>query len=315
MSVQQVFQKHLLFFILFVCVTNSVHAETIERSYAWKFEEKNYSHNFKFSTSTYNYYKKIKRRYDDFTYYMHESSSYEVVATVANTLKNIAQKERLSDFETVEFISAFVQYMNYKDDGQYEYPRFPVETLVEMAGDCEDTAILLASILQYLGYKTVLISPKGHMGVGIAVKENVEGNAFPYSSSNFYYIETTSAGWGVGDYPEHLSAEATIYDPGQKLNAREVSTTGNYYASAENKTTNQQESKTQTRPSNYETGTTSEEKNTKPAASSYTYSKSADNKNSYTIEEDVIIINGERETMITKGTSKGDELEVTATSK
>ena len=30
----------------------------------------------------------------------------------------------------------------------------------------------------------------------------------------YYYIETTSAGWGIGDYPEHLSAGVAIYDPG-----------------------------------------------------------------------------------------------------
>lgn len=321
MSAQQYFFKPLFIIIFCTAITSTAVAETLERSYVWKFQEKNYSNTFTFSSTTYNYYKKINRKYDDFTYYMKESSSYQVIATIANTLKNIAQKERFTDKETVEFISAFVQYFTYKDDGYYEYPRFPVETLVEKAGDCEDTAILLVSILKYLGYKTVLLSPKGHMGVGIAVKENIAGNAFPYDGSNFYYIETTSAGWGVGDYPEHLSEQATIFDPGQTMSAREMTASNSTYASAGSTSKNKEETvahhetQAQSSTKQKESSSSPQTKNSQTTNNNNTYTGTNKNSVSYTIEEDEIIINGEKETMVTKGTYNGDDVEVTATSK
>ena len=52
------------------------------------------------------------------------------------------------------------------------------------------------------------------MGVGIALRYEINGAAFEHRNKYYYYIETTSAGWGIGDYPEHLSAGVAIYDPG-----------------------------------------------------------------------------------------------------
>jgi len=55
---------------------------------------------------------------------------------------------------TIENALAFVQNaVTYQaDPAGSEYPRYPVETLVDRVGDCEDSAILYASIVRTFGY-------------------------------------------------------------------------------------------------------------------------------------------------------------------
>ncbi len=55
---------------------------------------------------------------------------------------------------TIENALAFVQKsVTYQlDPAGSEYPRYPVETLVDRVGDCEDSAILYASIVRTFGY-------------------------------------------------------------------------------------------------------------------------------------------------------------------
>ena len=54
------------------------------------------------------------------------------------------------------------------EDG--EYPKFPVETLYEGSGDCEDIAILGASLLSIHGYNVSLVKNNGHMVIKVEDK-------------------------------------------------------------------------------------------------------------------------------------------------
>jgi hypothetical protein len=49
-----------------------------------------------------------------------------------------------------------------------EYWRFPVETLYDETGDCEDTSFLFASVAEAMGYDAVILMLPGHAAVGIA---------------------------------------------------------------------------------------------------------------------------------------------------
>lgn len=68
---------------------------------------------------------------------------------VAKKLNETAAEEGFDSYEEVSFVLAFVQSLPYTSDsvtsGYDEYPRFPIETLVDGGGDCEDTAILFAA--------------------------------------------------------------------------------------------------------------------------------------------------------------------------
>lgn len=272
--------KSFLLLAVFLIISEVLFAATLSRTYKWNYKGKLYTTTLQFESSTYDYYKKRKRDYYDFTVYTHENASYPIINKVAVALKGIAQKNNFSDWQTVEFISAFVQHLRYVGDGKYEYPRYPAETLVDMGGDCEDTSILLASLLMSLGYKSILISPKGHMGVGIAVKGKYPGVSVTMDGQNYYYIETTEPGWYIGEYPEGLTAEANLLDPGAAHYSKLLAYSGSNYSSPSNKPAQSVAVKNET--------TSTENK------SAYQF------KDNYVLSTDVVVVDGKQEMIVTK---------------
>jgi hypothetical protein len=118
----------------------------------------------------------------------------------------------------VEFVVDFVQNLPYVPDdvskGFDDYTKFIAETVTEAGGDCEDTAIMLAAVLQAepFGYDMVLIQPPGHMAAGIYGKDDLPGVYWEYDGRKYYYIETTGEGWGIGDLPDvYEDADAYVH--------------------------------------------------------------------------------------------------------
>ncbi len=136
------------------------------------------------------------------------------MANWARVLSGVAADIGFSDKRTqAEFVIDFVQSLPYVPDdvstGYDDYTKFTVETLAELGGDCEDTSILLAGVLQAdpFGYDTVLIQPPGHMAVGI-YGTDLPGTYWTKDGRDYYYLETTGEGWGVGDLPNAYRGES-----------------------------------------------------------------------------------------------------------
>lgn len=115
-------------------------------------------------------------------------------------------------YEEVEFVLSFVQQaMTYVKEEE-EYPRYPVESLVDGGGDCEDYSILGASILKLMGYDVALLFLPGHAALGVAGAEGVPGVFAEYKDNRYYYCEMTAAGWKIGDLPEeHKNDKIDVY--------------------------------------------------------------------------------------------------------
>ncbi len=106
--------------------------------------------------------------------------------------------------EYVKFAAVFVNVcIAYDDDeysGNYEYWRYPLETLCEKKGDCEDTSILLAAILDAAGYDSGIILLPGHAMCAVTADGITPSPLYPtkrsssaYSPSvEFYPVETTA---------------------------------------------------------------------------------------------------------------------------
>ena len=123
----------------------------------------------------------------------------------------------LTDIERVECVLDMVRGIPTSTDeestGQSDYFRYPVETLWELTGDCEDHAILLSSILEAMGYDTVLhyvnIFEDGrlvgsHMAVGVNV-EHATGSYVLVHELRFWYCESSpesGADLHVGEVPD-----------------------------------------------------------------------------------------------------------------
>ncbi len=139
------------------------------------------------------------------------------VRSMAGALHEAAVNEGYSTYEEVSFILAFVQCLPYTSDsettGYNEYPRFPLETLVDDGGDCEDTSILFATLVLVLNYSAVFIGLPGHLAVGVWGSDSVPGDYYLHDGRRYYYCETTWDGYEIGQIPAaYQSASATLYD-------------------------------------------------------------------------------------------------------
>lgn len=184
-------------------------AGAIQVHYEWNYGKGTWTYDMEIPKSAYEYYKTVDRKkIHNYSYYVTDASDDEYLAGLAAKFKEAAEKENYSSLDMVKNIIFFVQSLQYVDDkvgtGYDEYPKFPLETLADEGGDCEDSAILLASLLRELGYGTVLIQFQDHMAVGVKGEASIPGSYFEMDGIRYYYVETTSPGWDIGDVPEQM---------------------------------------------------------------------------------------------------------------
>lgn len=176
-------------------------------SYSWNYPFYGETFRLDVSISYYDYiYFVSKPRTNNYSAYAQDEADETAVYTLAETLRDMAVNNGFaSSYDIAGFISAFVQSLEYQDDltykGVIEYPKYPIETLFDQGGDCEDSAVLLAKMLKLLGYGAVLLVSEDHMAVGLQTSSN--GN-LSLDGIQYYYIETTEPGWRIGDVPNDM---------------------------------------------------------------------------------------------------------------
>lgn len=125
--------------------------------------------------------------------------------------------------EKVSYAVSAIQQLPYVkdsvDDSYNDYNKYPIETLVEAGGDCEDTVILLAATLlaEPFNYGMILIylpyENPDHIGLGIRGNETVNGSYYTYEEDRYFYQETTGEGWELGELPEDYKDESAKLIP------------------------------------------------------------------------------------------------------
>jgi len=187
----------------------------LEKLYTWEWDGVERSVTITVPEQLYDYYSE-KDRYQttDYRGYVLHPLDDQYVEALVYEFNLIQVDEGLSDENKTDLVISFIQSMDYVLDadskGVTEYPRFPVETLVDGGGDCEDTGILMASLLDAMGYNISLILLPDHLAVGVEV--NATGTHWVYDNVTYYYLETTAPGWEEGEVPpEHDPEEATLY--------------------------------------------------------------------------------------------------------
>jgi outer membrane murein-binding lipoprotein Lpp len=130
-------------------------------------------------------------------------------AALSLLVKNIKDSSilyNLKKSDTVNLVVKLVQSIpriNKDVTTAYDsYPRYPIETIVEQAGDSQDAAILTATILKMLEYDVVFFSydsPK-HIAVGVYMP-GTGGYGWEYKGKRYSYLETTGETYVLGDCP------------------------------------------------------------------------------------------------------------------
>ena len=142
----------------------------------------------------------------------------KIIIDLADKLLEFANTEGYTEIETANFILRFTQEiieyeLDFDTQGCDEYWRFPVESLVDQQGDCEDSSVLYSSIMESLGYDTALLfytwdNPEGerigHLSVGLNIDEASGTFVTDDDGAKYYYCETTTKGYTVGKLPPDL---------------------------------------------------------------------------------------------------------------
>ncbi len=191
-------------------------AETIDLDYTWYYNGRKCAVSLSIPESMYEYYSEKKRaETEDYSIYVTHPYDDEYINTIVQKMNFIALDRGYSEIEKINLIISFVQSLPYTSDNVTtpydEYPRYPLETLVDNGGDCEDTSILTASLLESMNYDLILINPPGHMAVGVNV--DTYGSYWTFDEKQYYYLETTSVGWEIGDIPDDYNGvSAYLYE-------------------------------------------------------------------------------------------------------
>jgi hypothetical protein len=140
-----------------------------------------------------------------------------------STFRAIRQEHRYTNDEYLELLTVFVQSLPYDTvpGTRPDTPaRFPVETLVDGTGDCDDKSLLLAGLLAREGYDAALLLflKEHHMAVGVR-----DGSA-GYRNTGYLYVETTGVSL-IGVVPANLSQPMKYVTAGESPRATALEST------------------------------------------------------------------------------------------
>ena len=78
--------------------------------------------------------------------------------------------------------------------------------LSDRGGDCEDTSILVAALLDRMGYDValLLLEDASHMAIGVSIP-GTHGAYYEYDSTKYFYLETTGEDWRIGQIPASIT--------------------------------------------------------------------------------------------------------------
>ena len=207
--------------------------DQVLNTFTWSYQGSYVTLNWNFDYDTYSYYKNLDHTiwsHSDYQDYSTPDAAY--VIELAYELESMAwDNGYTSTLEEAEFILAFVRSIPYQYDidgmGVNDYPKYPIEMLWEGAGDCEDAAALYISLMEALGYDTVLIILEvlqdedddtwgWHAMPGIHIP-NHSGIYYYWTSGSkanipYYLAEATGGSTSIGEDGWYDRQSATIYD-------------------------------------------------------------------------------------------------------
>lgn len=137
------------------------------------------------------------------------SNTIEPFTVVNETIEDILEEiidEEDSNEDKAKKILDFVHSIEYKTDGRYSYTKYPIETVFEGSGDCEDLSVLFMSLskaakIDYI--KTVFIpnSTNNTYHIAPAIAGDFTGAYIEYKNIKYYFAETTHRTYGIGVHP------------------------------------------------------------------------------------------------------------------
>jgi len=170
------------------------------QTFAWSYGSYNYTFTTSIPEDWFFYYKnKPRLSAENITYVTYEDKFIKEVAD------KVLAKAKENSYCEACLATAFIQSLPYVDDvytGYDEYPKYPLETLFEKNGDCEDTSYLTAAVIGAMNIDTKIVLLPGHMAVAVWVSCDASGTYYKIGDKCYYYLETTGDEFQLGDIPD-----------------------------------------------------------------------------------------------------------------
>lgn len=133
---------------------------------------------------------------EEYRFYTFVTPEDPAVEALAQRIESITQfgGDRMRAEVALSVVHENVSYATDQEmHGMNDYWQYPAETLISGEGDCEDQALLLASILEAMGMDTVLVIEPGHVSVGVSIG-NTDGNTVEYHGRQYQTADPTVGG-------------------------------------------------------------------------------------------------------------------------
>jgi len=137
-----------------------------------------------------------------------EPAQEQIFSDLLEELRKVRSLQGLSDDEYLELMAVYVQSLRYESLEQNP-AKFPAETIIDGAGDCDDKSLLLAGLLAREDYSVSLMSfgPEAHMAIGIGSDD------YLYKKTGYAFLETTNYSF-IGVPTDTLGDNLSLYsDP------------------------------------------------------------------------------------------------------
>lgn len=133
----------------------------------------------------------------------------EMYARILSQTEEVRLPQDLTDDEYLELLATFVQSIHYKTEEDY---RYPVETVIDKFGDCDDKSMLLTGLLTRAGFDAVLLVFEEEKHAAVGIKTN-DATAYP-DTGGYSVIETT-------DY-SYVTDKSFTFEDGTSLESTPV---------------------------------------------------------------------------------------------
>ena len=171
----------------------------------WSHNEKDYSLSFGIDYSdvymcTYSHpYGSIRLSLSDRDYIAaYHTTDDAVLRGIASQLEELGSGMGRTEFAA--FVLSFVQSIPYLDDqsstGSRDYWKYPLETLWDKGGDCEDKTILCDTLLMICGYDVAFLLFQDHAMMAVAV--DADGHSVTSDDGTRYVFCETTGPFDIG---------------------------------------------------------------------------------------------------------------------
>lgn len=186
-------------------------------NYSWDYNDVQWSFSVGVPEAVYDYFRGRTHDNDDLMHFVLSEHHRDCIREIVKSFRTGGEEWGLSDMDNLFNVVAFVQSLQYVSDeaskGEEDYVRYPIETLMDGVGDCEDVVILAASILHEMGYGVLLLSLPEHLALAIKYDPKYRGTYYTYKGEKYYYLEMTSPGWKLGQVPPSVEKKCAKLIP------------------------------------------------------------------------------------------------------